>query len=174
MSSEGRIEKSKKGSTPASGAASRIARAAMDMLLPSDPPPLLNDDQRANLEIAEAFIRVRDLRERLLGNEVAFADPAWDILLDLYVGSLRGRVIAVGDACIGARVPTTTALRWIDQLAKKGAVERVSDPRDRRRTLVRISGRQMRLMDEFFRNVSSSTSLGDASSKRSSSRPSGR
>jgi hypothetical protein len=42
-----------------------------------------------------------------------FADPAWDILLDLAAARIDGRMVAVSSLCIAAAVPATTALRWI-------------------------------------------------------------
>lgn len=137
-------------------------------------PPVLSEEQQQNLSLAETIVRARDLRGRILGKTAQFADPAWDILLDLYVGLLKGRMISIGDACIAARVPMTTAFRWIDHLVRTGAVERDLDPRDGRRVLVRLSEAQLRSMDEFFRAISFSTSSVEASSNRSSSMPSGK
>lgn len=56
--------------------------------------------------------------------EGLFADPAWDILLDLYVARCLGKPISVSSACIGASVPATTGLRWLDRLVGLGFVRR--------------------------------------------------
>lgn len=68
-------------------------------------------------------IKARRTRERLLP-EGLFADPAWDILLDLTLARLDGRQTPVSSLCIAAAVPTTTALRWIKTLLDRGLIER--------------------------------------------------
>lgn len=68
-----------------------------------------------------------------------FGDPAWDILLELLASELEGRSVTISDACNCAAVPTTTALRHIHALVKRGIVERTLDVHDRRRSLLRLS-----------------------------------
>ncbi|WP_296615759.1 MarR family transcriptional regulator [Sphingomonas sp.] len=65
-----------------------------------------------------------------------FADPAWDLLLDLFVCRIEGRPIAVSAACVAAEAPWTTALRWITKLLEAGAIHRALDPEDGRRSLI--------------------------------------
>ena len=65
------------------------------------------------------LIRHRRRREQLFGDEV-FADPVWDILLDLYASHYEGKNVAVTSLCIAAAVPPTTALRWIKVMTEKG------------------------------------------------------
>ena len=62
-----------------------------------------------------------------------FADPARDILLDLFVAGEEDRRISISSCCIAASVPPTTALRWIGMLKKRGLVEETTDPADGRR-----------------------------------------
>ncbi len=70
------------------------------------------------LQRAKEYYRKRRLRERMFGNPDLFADPAWDILIDLFIASEEGRKISVSSACIASAVPTTTALRWIKILGR--------------------------------------------------------
>ena len=133
------------------------------------------DNERASfVKAAQAIIRIRDLRDRLLGGQGQFADPAWDLLLDLYVATVEERPLAVGDACVGARVPQTTALRWIDQLERMGKVRRSADPSDRRRTLVSLTDAQVSAMDRFFRSLGDVMPHGGDNANFSSSNPNGR
>lgn len=83
-------------------------------------------------------IRMRRLRDRLFPDEL-FADPAWDLLLDLYAAHLDGRQISVTSACIAACVPQTTALRWIGRLEQHGLLIRSADAFDHRRNLLHLS-----------------------------------
>lgn len=84
------------------------------------------------------YLRARRLREGLFPERI-FADPAWDMLLDLYACRLEGTKVCVSNACIAARVPHSTALRWIDRLEEYGLVERRPDPTDHRRLHVELT-----------------------------------
>lgn len=95
------------------------------------------------------MIRARRMREHLFGHGL-FADPAWDILLDLTAARLEGRPVAVSSLCIAAAVPATTALRWIKQLTDAGLLRRVADPEDGRRVFIELTDRAARAMEEYF------------------------
>lgn len=84
------------------------------------------------------YLRARRLRDELLPAEL-FADPAWDMLLDLYASELEGRPVSVSSACIAAAVPPTTALRWLGRLEELGLVDREDDSNDCRRTFVHLT-----------------------------------
>lgn len=85
-----------------------------------------------------AIIRARRRRDQLFGAEL-FADPAWDMLLDLAAARKEGRPVAVSSLCIAAAVPATTALRWIQTLTAAGLFVRHADPADRRRVFIALS-----------------------------------
>ena len=85
-----------------------------------------------------ALIKLRRTRGHFFGRDL-FADPAWDILLELYAASLGQFRTTVGKLCVGAGVPATTALRWINHLEEKGMIERKSDPTDGRRQFLMLS-----------------------------------
>lgn len=96
-----------------------------------------------------ATIRARRLRDQFFTPEL-FADPAWDMLLDLYAARLeRGRV-SVSSLCIAASVPPTTALRWIGTMHDAGLFEREADPGDRRRAHITLSTRAADAMRGYF------------------------
>lgn len=95
------------------------------------------------------IIRARRLREDLFG-EGLFADPAWDILLDLMAARIEGRPVAVSSLCIAAAVPATTALRWIKQLTAAGLLHRVADPDDGRRVFIELTERAATAMAGYF------------------------
>ena len=90
------------------------------------------------LSRTRCYLRARRLRG-LLFPEGVFADPAWDMLLDLFACKLEGNKVCISDACMAASVPTTTALRWVNRLEQLGLVERFSDPMDSRRVYVELT-----------------------------------
>ncbi len=85
-----------------------------------------------------AIIRARRMRDQYFRGEI-FADPAFDMLLDLYAARLEGHRVAVSSLCIAAAVPATTALRWIKQLTDRGLFVRQADPQDGRRIYIELS-----------------------------------
>lgn len=85
-----------------------------------------------------AHIKARRLRERFLPADL-FADPAWDMLLDLAAARLEGTMVSVSSLCIAGNVPTTTALRWIKTLVDRGLVLRTPDPDDARRSFIHLA-----------------------------------
>jgi DNA-binding MarR family transcriptional regulator len=63
--------------------------------------------------------RARRVRDQLFDANL-FAEPAWDIMLDLYGAHLEGRPTTVADASLASSVPPATARRYIDMLLKRG------------------------------------------------------
>lgn len=126
--------------------ADRLAAAAQGGgRSPHDRPRLqlahANDSGPADdslLRRVRCYLRARRLRG-LLFPENVFADPAWDMLLDLFACKLEGNRVCISDACMAASVPTTTALRWVNRLEQLGLVERLSDPEDSRRVYVELT-----------------------------------
>ncbi len=85
-----------------------------------------------------AAIRARRMRDQFFAGDL-FADPAWDMLLDLFAAHLEHVRVSVSSLCIAASVPATTALRWITTMREAGLFERHDDPFDRRRAYVGLS-----------------------------------
>ncbi|HEX9964275.1 MAG TPA: MarR family winged helix-turn-helix transcriptional regulator [Allosphingosinicella sp.] len=85
--------------------------------------------------IAKRILTLRRLRETILGEEF-FSDPAWDMLLDLYVQTRGDAPVAVSSLCLAAGVPATTGLRWIRNMVAAGLLVRRKDPHDARRVFV--------------------------------------
>lgn len=93
-----------------------------------------------------AHIRARRLREKFFAPGL-FADPAWDILLDLAASRLERKSVSVSSLCIAASVPTTTALRMIKQMVDAALLVRRADPGDARRTFIDLAPQTARAVD---------------------------
>lgn len=79
-----------------------------------------------------------------------FAEPAWDILLDLFVNGVRNRAISITSACIAGGIPATTGLRWLGLLEKEGLLARETSGDDARVTWVRLSDQGMNAMRGYL------------------------
>lgn len=95
------------------------------------------------------LIGSRSLRSRFFPSDI-FADPAWDILLDLTRAHLENQDVSVSSVCIAASVPMSTALRWVRQMTEAGLLQRWTDPRDRRRDLIALTETTRVSMMEFL------------------------
>lgn len=89
-------------------------------------------------EFVRGLIRQRRRRSTEFGADL-FADPVWDMMLDLLAARLDGRAVRTSSLCIAAGVPSTTALRWIRELSERGMFVRVPDPLDGRGVLIELS-----------------------------------
>jgi DNA-binding MarR family transcriptional regulator len=94
------------------------------------------DRQRA--KAVRRMLRQRRMREQYFPADL-FADPAWDMLLDLYAARLERQPVSVSSLCIAAAVPATTALRWIKTMTDAGLFLREADPHDGRRIFIALA-----------------------------------
>lgn len=109
------------------------------------PPPV-------DAETVRAVIRARRLRSRFFSEEL-FADPAWDMLLDLLQAEIAQLRVPVSSLCIAAAVPATTALRWIKTMTEQGLFVRRADPHDGRRVFVELAPSASDAMRRYFAEV---------------------
>lgn len=113
--------------------------------------PYREDPEAAALDAAtvRGIIRTRRLRDQYFQPDL-FADPAWDMLLDLTAARLEGRGVAVSSLCIAAAVPPTTALRWIRTMTDSNIFVRRADPIDGRRVFIELAEPTARAMTAYL------------------------
>jgi len=99
---------------------------------------------------AAKLYRIRRVRDKVFGRPELFADPAWDIILDLLVAERKNKSISVTSACAASSVPPTTALRWLKVLESRGYIDRTEDKMDRRRHFISLTDTTRRAMNQFF------------------------
>lgn len=96
------------------------------------------EQNAARFRRARAWVYANDARAKAFGDEL-FWDPAWHMLLDLYLAYCLKGTVSVSSLCIASRGSMTTALRWIAVLERSGLVQREEDPFDRRRFFVSLT-----------------------------------
>lgn len=102
------------------------------------------------VEMARSAYATRRKRTGIFGTIEIFGEPAWDILLDLYIAHGESKAVSVSSACIGSASPPTTGLRWLGVLTDHNFITREHDPDDQRRILVRLTDRALQCMDTYF------------------------
>ena len=66
-------------------------------------------------------------------------EPAWNMLLDLFVQQTSGTGVSVTSATIASDAPQATALRYVALMQKEGLIERHSSTADRRVCYLRLT-----------------------------------
>jgi DNA repair protein RadC len=115
------------GAIDADSALGAVPGAALGVALP---------DALAN---ARRSVRRLLLRRQLLGADELFGEPAWDILVELFIAHCEGATVPTGALGIGSGLSSSSAQRLVQRLVDAGLVMRSPDPDDGRRYFVSLS-----------------------------------
>ncbi|WP_336961664.1 winged helix DNA-binding protein [Sphingobium aquiterrae] len=107
--------------------------------------PALQGGRRARAKVIERFC---EIRQQVFDGLIR--DAEFNLLIDAFLHDEADVRVTVGDACIAARVPQTTALRAIQTLIDSGLLIRNTDPRDNRRKLLSITDRGREMVARFI------------------------
>ncbi len=66
-------------------------------------------------------------------------EPAWDMLLELFMQFSGGAKVSITSLCIASDTPSTTALRYVTQLEEAGLVKKSESEFDKRVTFVALT-----------------------------------
>lgn len=102
-----------------------------------------------SIAAARRMVRERLRRSQFFKAEL-FADPAWDMMLDIFLAEAEGRETPVMNLCLSSQVPETTTLRWVKTLEHAGIFVRQKDEHDQRRVLVRLSPAAAKAMADYL------------------------
>lgn len=101
---------------------------------------------------AKALLAANHARDGIL-SDVSFADATWVMLLDLFVSQTHDGRLSLSDLYTSIDAPKATTLRTIARLVDQGHLETEADPRDGRRTLVRLTEETYRQMSEVVEEI---------------------
>ena len=102
-------------------------------------------------EMASREYAARRERQNVFADaDELFAEPAWDILLDLVIQKVRCRRVTVSSVCIASDVPPTTALRWIKLLVERGLLSRSQGEADKRVAYLELTDEGWLKMARYF------------------------
>jgi hypothetical protein len=129
--------------------AKRIADIESLLSFGDDPTCALDYSDAALASVASRLYRSRRRRARHFDAEM-FAEPAWDMLLDLFIAKVRGKQMRTQSLCLASEVPETTALRWIGVLERNGLVARHLAEHDHRLRLIALTPKGYRVMRQYL------------------------
>ena len=104
----------------------------------SSAPALATVSEMELVQLARRISQMRRKRDALFA-PLTFADPEWDILLDLFAEGGFSRRVSMSSLCIAASVPTTTAVRCINAMVEQGLLTKSRDANDARRVLIELT-----------------------------------
>ena len=106
---------------------------------------VLENDHVASL--AAAILDFRRSRSKILPREL-FAEPAWDLLLELFVADAHGRRLTARQVCSRANIPPSVMSHWLKHLSQSGFV--FGDGRGDLDDLLTLSAGMMAKMEDML------------------------
>jgi hypothetical protein len=107
----------------------------------------------------EARARARALAERVYAERrrrdalfppALFGEPAWDLLLAMFIARERGQAMILCRAYKAAGVSDTTGRRLLDRMEEEGLITRRRAPRSRKMRIVELTDRSIDLLVEYL------------------------
>jgi hypothetical protein len=125
----------------------RIALVARRLIEDAERGAATHDADLA--EFARQTLTGRRERDRYF-DPMVFSNPAWDMLLAMYVASAEGRALGVLDCCAAAPVAQGVALRWLAYLKQEEMVIETRDSVQSRQTRIRLSDQMQRTISAYL------------------------
>lgn len=128
-------------------AAGRVIRSVSRIVEPAKPAE--------GIASVDALHLAKDLKAmRLIRNSMftadLFGEPAWDMLLALFIARSEQYRLKISDLTLESNVPATTALRWIETLVKENLARKVANPRDARSTFIEMTDQAFEQLTHAF------------------------
>lgn len=100
-------------------------------------------------EVARAVLEDRRRRGRIF-NLGMFGEPAWELLLNLYVMDIDGPRLTIGRLIDSTECAQTTALRWLQYLQDQDLIVRQEHPGDARTAFVSLTNKARDALDLYL------------------------
>jgi len=99
------------------------------------------EDQRRNVSLTHLARTILEARRRRAEtfNPTMFGEPAWELLLTLFVMDREGPRLTIGRLAEIGGIKLTTALRWLEYLEDQALVQRERHPNDARTAFIELT-----------------------------------
>ena len=105
--------------------------------------------QRELLFTARQILHRRRMREKEF-KSVLFAEPAWEMLLELFVQETSGAAITLTQLVAQSRIPASTVLRWVRFLERDGMVVVRQHPTDHGSDFIELSSTATQNLERYL------------------------
>ena len=118
-------------------------------------PPLLERKPRMEtaLETARRAYAERKSRSKMIGSKEIFGEPAWDLLLDLFIHQSNDEDLTVKSACLHVETSENTTLRWLRVLEHNGLLKSHIDPANPEQQLIHLTPAGYEGMIRYLKSV---------------------
>lgn len=121
---------------------------------PSLVKPLGPQAQReSRTQAAKRIFEERRMRSQHFTDRDLFGEPAWDILLQLFLGHSNRRGVKIEDVTITSGLTMTSALRLLEFLEHKGLIFAYRGEENTRQIYLRLSSRGLLEMAQYLDRV---------------------
>lgn len=129
----------------------------VDSLLSSRSPAICRLDREGQfpaqlVKLAKRIKAIRESRSSLLDPSL-FGEPAWNILLALYVAAGERYALSISALCAESGAPATTAARSISRLLDLQLVRRVPNPSDNRSAYIELTDETAAKLTELLQTA---------------------
>lgn len=104
--------------------------------------------RRERIASARKILLTRDLRTSTFGSDMA--EPAWEMLLSLYIGEHSREHLTAANLAMLTDVPPSTAIRWLGYLRSHGYVADAVAGEAQSRGPVRLLPKALDLLERYF------------------------
>lgn len=101
------------------------------------------------LQRATRILARRGARRKFFSPAI-FGEPAWELLLKLYLAEEEGGKLTITNLCQNSGFPTTTALRWLHYLEADRLVRREASLVDNRIYYVHLNVKARMALHQFL------------------------
>jgi DNA-binding MarR family transcriptional regulator len=116
---------------------------------PRDAPGNDVADRSSLAAKARLVLSSRLVREQYFHRDL-FGEPAWEILLALYVIEDSGGRFTISKLAECIKAPLSTVVRWVKTLEEQSLVSRVNHPTDRRIAFVKLLAKGRQALDDYL------------------------
>ncbi len=107
-------------------------------------------DLSVALANARRSVRRLFLRRQLIGADRLFGEPAWDMLVELFIAHCEAATVPTGALGIGSGLSSSSAQRLVQRLIDARLIVSAPDPEDRRRHFVSLSPEIAHRLTAYF------------------------
>ena len=117
--------------------------------LSTNEPGNRSEDRQVLIAKARMVLSSRLVRERYFHRDL-FGEPAWEILLALYVIEDSGARFTISKLAECISAPLSTVVRWVKTLEEQSLVSRVNHPTDRRIIFIRLLDKGRKALNDYL------------------------
>jgi DNA-binding MarR family transcriptional regulator len=127
-----------------------VLAAALPAIFPSIAEPASSEPDRDSLlSKARLVLGARRIRSQYFHPDL-FGEPAWEILLALYVAEEAGPRFTISRLAEWIGAPLTTVARWVKALEEQSLVGRADHPTDRRIIFIHLLDKGRKALDSYL------------------------